>query len=155
LLNGLIDVREVKSNSLMAAVTNAPRHHEPVRARSEDPERQSLGFECQPRGCDGAARTPKSSTHDGKGLGDIELTGRYQLTRRGADKPYYIASLRFKTRTGKDPIEVEVDRTYDLTTAENRTTDRNTDRLGLLFRSSPASPSWCRRTRSSSSAGGS
>jgi hypothetical protein len=42
----------------------------------------------------------------GSGLGDVEVTGRYQLNEGGADKPFYIASLRFKSRTGKDPFEV-------------------------------------------------
>src|SRR5690606_40265604 len=43
---------------------------------------------------------------DANGIGDVELIGRYQLNDGGGDSPYYIASLRFKTRTGKDPFEV-------------------------------------------------
>ncbi|PKO58225.1 MAG: acetate kinase, partial [Betaproteobacteria bacterium HGW-Betaproteobacteria-19] len=48
---------------------------------------------------------------DGSGVGDVELTGRYQLNDGGGDSPYYIASLRFKTRTGKDPFEVKTNYT--------------------------------------------
>lgn len=42
---------------------------------------------------------------DGKGLGDIEMTGRYQFNDGGADNPYYIGTLRIKSRTGTDPFE--------------------------------------------------
>ena len=42
----------------------------------------------------------------GKGIGDIEFGARYQLNEPRADGPYYVAGLRFKTRTGKDPFEV-------------------------------------------------
>jgi len=43
----------------------------------------------------------------GSGLGDVEATARWQLNDGGADSPYFIGSLRFKSRTGKDPFEVE------------------------------------------------
>src|SRR5262249_35139757 len=46
----------------------------------------------------------------GKGVGDVELTARYQFNDGGIDKPYYVGSLRYKTRTGKDPFEVETSR---------------------------------------------
>jgi hypothetical protein len=42
----------------------------------------------------------------GNGIGDIEFGARYQLNEPRADGPYYVAGLRFKTRTGKDPFEV-------------------------------------------------
>ncbi|PWK92742.1 acetate kinase [Fulvimonas soli] len=45
----------------------------------------------------------------GKGLGDVEATARYQLNDGGADRPYYIAWLRYKSRTGRDPFEVTTD----------------------------------------------
>jgi hypothetical protein len=45
----------------------------------------------------------------GHGIGDIEATLRYQLNDGGADKAYYIAWLRFKSRTGRDPFEVTTD----------------------------------------------
>jgi len=50
----------------------------------------------------------------GKGLGDIELAGRYQLNQGGADKPYYVGSLRLKTRTGKSPFETDFDNVTNL-----------------------------------------
>jgi hypothetical protein len=39
----------------------------------------------------------------GHGLGDIEFAARYQITER---PPYYIAYLRFKSRTGEGPFDV-------------------------------------------------
>ena len=41
----------------------------------------------------------------GSGIGDVEVTARYQLNEGGLDKPYYVGSLRFKSRTGRDPYE--------------------------------------------------
>ena len=54
----------------------------------------------------GAATNSTVFDASGKGLGDIEVTGRYQLNNGGLDKPYYIGSLRLKTRTGTDPFDV-------------------------------------------------
>ncbi|OYY91913.1 MAG: acetate kinase, partial [Polaromonas sp. 28-63-22] len=45
----------------------------------------------------------------GRALGDIELGARYQFNEGGVNKPYLIGSLRFKTRTGKDPFDVVTD----------------------------------------------
>jgi hypothetical protein len=45
----------------------------------------------------------------GHGIGDVEATARYQLNDGGADKPYYVGWLRFKSRTGRDPFEVVTD----------------------------------------------
>jgi hypothetical protein len=48
-------------------------------------------------------------TTSGHGLGDIEATARYQINDGGADRPYYVGWLRFKSRTGTDPFEVVTD----------------------------------------------
>lgn len=45
----------------------------------------------------------------GKGIGDLEFAARYQFNRVQADNPVYVGSLRFKTRTGKGPFEVETE----------------------------------------------
>lgn len=45
----------------------------------------------------------------GRGIGDIEVAARYQLNQGGVDQPYYVANLRIKSRTGKDPFEVDID----------------------------------------------
>lgn len=43
---------------------------------------------------------------DGDGLGDIELAAHYQIT---GSSPYVIGNLRFKTRTGEGPFEIDRD----------------------------------------------
>ncbi len=45
----------------------------------------------------------------GHGIGDIELSGRYQINEGGMNKPYYVGTLRLKTRTGSDPFDVDRD----------------------------------------------
>ena len=67
----------------------------------------------------------------GKGLGDVEVTGRYQLNDGGLDSPYYVGSLRFKSRTGKDPFEVVTSKSV-IGIHQRRRADRVADRLGLL-----------------------
>ncbi|MFC5582513.1 acetate kinase [Rhodanobacter terrae] len=51
----------------------------------------------------------KVFTTTGHGLGDIEATARYQINDGGADRPYYVGWLRFKSRTGTDPFDVVTD----------------------------------------------
>lgn len=115
LLIGLIDVREVKSNSLIAAVTMRRGITNRFELEAKIPYVHRWDSSVSREVATGSAN-PEVFDTDGTGLGDVELTGRYQLNDGGADKPYYIASLRFKTRTGKDPFEVEVDRTIRSTT---------------------------------------
>ena len=43
---------------------------------------------------------------DGDGIGDVEATLRYQFNQGGLDRPYYVGTLRFKSRTGRDIFEV-------------------------------------------------
>ena len=42
-------------------------------------------------------------------MGDAELGARYQLNDGGVDRPYFIGTLRFKSRTGRDPFSVVTD----------------------------------------------
>ena len=45
----------------------------------------------------------------GQGLGDVDATLRYQLNRGDYSKPFWIAWLRYRWHTGKDPFEVTTD----------------------------------------------
>ncbi len=45
---------------------------------------------------------------DGYGLGDIEVSGRYQFDHKN-DWPFLIAGLRYKSITGNDPFSVDID----------------------------------------------
>ncbi len=55
------------------------------------------------------------SSADGNGLGDIEFGVRYQINKT-ITGPIYIAGLRVKSDTGKDPFEVSYDRRTNLQT---------------------------------------
>lgn len=108
LLIGLIDVREVKRNTVTATLTGRygiTNRFEieakiPYVYRSDSVISRPLNI--------GEGRDQLFSS-SGKGLGDVEFTGRYQLNDGGADSPYYIGTLRVKSRTGKDPFEVLTD----------------------------------------------
>ncbi|NML17634.1 acetate kinase [Azohydromonas sp. G-1-1-14] len=101
---GVIDVREVKRSTFTAALTGRYgitnrlelEARVPYTYRTDD----SIVSEITPR----TESLPFSAS--GHGIGDVELTARYQLTDGGVNKPYYIGSLRYKSRTGKDPFEV-------------------------------------------------
>lgn len=108
LVIGLVDVREVKRNTLTAALTarfGITRRFElearvPYVYRSDDTV-------SRPFANPGATDSVFSAT--GSAIGDIELGARYQLNEGGTDKPFYVGSLRFKSRTGKDPFDVVTD----------------------------------------------
>ncbi len=108
LLIGLIDVREVKRNTFtgaLAARTGLTNRFEvemkvPYVYRSDATVSRELFT--------GTAVERVFNT-SGMGLGDVEFAGRYQLNQGGPDKPYYIAGLRVKSRTGTDPFSVVTD----------------------------------------------
>ncbi|MDR6840754.1 acetate kinase [Pseudoxanthomonas sacheonensis] len=108
LLIGLIDVRQVKTTSATAVLT----------------ARYGMGnrFEMEARlpyvyiNSDTVSREIFTGTAvdrvfnaNGSGMGDVEVTARYQLNQGGPDKPYYVAWLRYKSRTGTDLFEVTTD----------------------------------------------
>ena len=107
---GLIDVREVRRNSTVAnftgrwGVTNRMELEAkvPLVYRSDDQLTRPLNL--------GAGRDDLFNS-TGQGIGDVEATARYQFNDTSVDKPVYIGSLRFKSRTGKDPFEVLTDTT--------------------------------------------
>lgn len=106
ILIGVIDVREVKRNTFTAALTGrygfTNRFEVEARVPFVHRSDTSIGREI----LNGQA-TSSAFDADGSGIGDVEVTARYQLNDGGIDKPYYIGSLRLKSRTGKDPFEVE------------------------------------------------
>ena len=108
LLIGLVDVREVKRNTLTGAITG--RYGLSNRAELE------LKIPYVHRSDSTVSREVFTGTGvdrvfdtSGKGIGDVELALRYQLNDGGIDKPYYIAGLRVKSRTGTDPFSVVTD----------------------------------------------
>ncbi|MGY1529413.1 acetate kinase [Luteimonas sp. A649] len=108
ILIGLIDVRQVKITSATAGLAArygvGNRFELELRVpymyiRSDTVSREIFT---------GSAQDSVFSA-DGSGVGDLELTARWQLPNKGADRPFYVAWLRYKTRTGKDLFEVVTD----------------------------------------------
>ena len=106
---GLIDIREVKRNTFNATLTGryGISNRFEMEARVPYSYRSDSNIGCQL----GEACTSTDGVFQasGSGIGDVEVTGRYQLNDGGLDKPFYVASLRFKSRTGKDPFQVDSD----------------------------------------------
>lgn len=110
ILIGLIDVREVKRNTFTGTLTSryGVTNRFELEARVPYVYRSDTGV--GRAFLQGAASNTTVFDSSGHGIGDVEATGRYQLNDGGADRPYYIASLRFKSHTGKDPFEVVTSR---------------------------------------------
>src|SRR5471032_146784 len=95
LLIGLVDVREVKRNTLTGAVTlryGLTNRAElelklPYVYRSDSTVSREI---FTGTGIDNVFET------SGKGVGDAELALRYQLNQGTPDRPYYVAGLRVK-----------------------------------------------------------
>lgn len=107
---GLIDVRNVTSNTYIAALS--ARYG--ITSRFEVDARvpyvyRSDSTASQPANTQDSSIPPSVFTADGSGLGDIEFGARVQVNRPKAEGPYFIAGLRVKSPTGKNPFEVERD----------------------------------------------
>jgi len=108
LLIGLIDVREVKRSTLTMALSGRwglTRRLElemklPYVYRSDDSISREIFT---------GSASEQAFNATGSALGDIEFAARYQLNQPQGNAPFLIGSLRFKTRTGKDPFEVVTD----------------------------------------------
>lgn len=108
LLIGLIDVREVKRNTFTGSVSVRTGLTNRIEVEAKVPYVYRSDTTVSRELFTGTAVERVFAT-SGKGVGDIELAARYQLNDGGVDKPFYIAGLRFKTRTGRDPFEVVTD----------------------------------------------
>ena len=113
ILIGLIDVREVKRNTFTAALTGrygVTNRFElearvPYVYRSDATVSREIFTGSSVDGVFDAS---------GRALGDTELAARYQLNDgelkdAGNDKLFYVATMRFKSRTGRDPFQVVTD----------------------------------------------
>ena len=108
LLIGLIDVREVKRNTFTAALTGRTGITNRFEVEARIPYVYRSDSTVSRELFTGTAVERVFDT-SGKKLGDVELAARYQLNDGGADKSYYVAGLRFKSRTGRDPFSVVTD----------------------------------------------
>jgi hypothetical protein len=108
LLIGLLDVREVKRNTTTGAATFRYGFDNRLELEAKIPYVYRSDSTVSREIFTGTAAERAFET-SGKGIGDIELGWRYQLNDGGVDTPYYIAGLRFKSRTGRDPFSVVTD----------------------------------------------
>ncbi len=108
LLIGLVDVREVKRNTLTSALTARWGLTNRLEAEVRVPYVMRNDAAISREIFTGSASEQVFSSR-GHAVGDVELGLRYQLNQPSPDRPYLIGSLRFKSRTGKDPFEVVTD----------------------------------------------
>lgn len=104
-LIGIIDVREVKRDSFTLALTGryGLTNRLEVEARVPWVYRRDSTL-ARPIASESSSDAVFETSNSA--IGDVELTARYQLNEGGPDRPYYVGSLKFKTRTGLDPFEV-------------------------------------------------
>ena len=108
LLIGLVDVREVKRNTMTASLTARTGLSNRLEVELKVPYVYRSDSTVSREIFTGSAVDRVFDT-SGKAVGDVELAARYQLNNGGPDKAYYVAGLRFKTRTGRDPFDVVTD----------------------------------------------
>lgn len=108
LLIGLIDVRQVKTTTATATLTGRYGLSDRFELEAKVPYVYVNGDTVSREIFTGTAVDKVFNAH-GSGLGDVEVTARYQLNRGGPDQPFYIGWLRYKSRTGKDLFEVVTD----------------------------------------------
>ena len=108
LLIGLVDVREVKRNTATAILSGRYGLGKRFEIEARVPYVYRSDSTVSREIFTGTAVENVFST-SGAGVGDAEVALRYQLNQGAADKPYYVGSLRLKSRTGRDPFEVVTD----------------------------------------------
>ena len=97
---GLIDIRRVNLNTFVGALTN--RMEVGLKIPYVNSFEQSVA-----RPLNVGSSQDSLFNARGRGLGDVELALRYQFNSGGNGNPYYVGSLRIKTRTGRDPFEIK------------------------------------------------
>ncbi|TYT27465.1 acetate kinase [Luteimonas viscosa] len=108
ILIGLIDVRQVKVSSLTASLAARYGLTRRLELELKLPYSYITSDTVSREIFTGAAQDTVFNT-DGSGMGDAELTARYQLNHGGVDRPFYVLWLRYKSRTGRDVFEVVTD----------------------------------------------
>ena len=108
ILIGLIDVRQVKTTTAVATLTGRYGVSRRMEVEAKVPYVYTHSDTVSREIFTGSAQDRVFNAR-GSGIGDVEVTGRYQLNRGGPDKPFYIAWLRYKSRTGQDLFDVTTD----------------------------------------------
>lgn len=108
ILIGLIDVRQVRTTTQTAALAMRYGLTNRLEVEVRVPYLRNHTDTISREIFTGTAQD-RVFTAGGQGIGDVEATARYQWNNGGADKPYFVGWLRFKSRTGRDPFEVVTD----------------------------------------------
>jgi hypothetical protein len=108
LLIGLIDVREVKRNTVTAALTGRIGVTNRLEAELRVPYVYRSDSTVSRELFTGTA-VERVFDSSGRAIGDAEYALRYQLNDGGPDSAYFIGGFRFKSRTGRDPFTVVTD----------------------------------------------
>lgn len=108
ILIGLIDVRQVKTTTATAALTGRYGVTNRFELEAKVPYVYTHTDTISREIFTGSA-TDRVFNTEGSGLGDVEMTARYQLNRGGADKAFWVGWLRYKSRTGRDLFDVTTD----------------------------------------------
>lgn len=108
ILIGLIDVRQVKTTSVTAALAGRYGVSNRFELELKVPYTYVNGDTVSREIFTGTAQDSVFNA-DGRGIGDVEFTGRYQLSNAGPDRPFYVLWLRYKSRTGRDLFKVTTD----------------------------------------------
>ena len=108
LLIGLVDVREVKRNTMTGALAVRYGLSNRVEVEARLPYVYRSDSTISRELFTGSA-SERVFSNSGRAVGDVEIGARYQLNDGGINMPYFLGSLRFKSRTGKDPFDVVTD----------------------------------------------
>lgn len=108
LLIGLVDVREVKRNTITGALSARYGVSNRFEVEAKIPYVYRSDSTVSREIFTGSA-TDRAFDTSGKGIGDIDFGARYQFNDGGSDHPYFIGTLRYKTHTGKDPFSTVTD----------------------------------------------
>jgi hypothetical protein len=108
ILIGLIDVRQVKTTTAIATLTGRYGLSNRAELELKVPYGYASGDTVSREIFTGSA-LDRVFNASGHGLGDVEMTARYQFNRGGPDKAFYVGWLRYKSRTGTDIFDVVTD----------------------------------------------
>lgn len=108
ILIGLIDVRQVKTTTAIATATGRYGVNNRLELELKVPYAYASGDTVSREIFTGSA-LDRVFNSSGRGLGDVEMSVRYQFNRGGPDKAFYVGWLRYKSRTGTDIFDVVTD----------------------------------------------
>lgn len=108
ILIGLVDVRRVRTTNSVAALTARYGIGNRFEIEARVPYLYTSVDTVSREILTGSAQDSVFNA-EGKGLGDVDATLRYQINRGDYSKPFWIAWLRYRWATGKGPFDVVTD----------------------------------------------